>query len=180
MTRSSQHRRPAVRRLVSATFAAGVLFLIGVLSVARDVSITPNAWIESRGDVALAASDSSDVVRVVVGYHAALESGDSTAALAHLESDARILESGGIETREEYRSQHLAGDIGFARNIKSERGSVRVVVQGDIAWATSTSTTQGEYRGRQINSMGAELMVLSRTPNGWKIRAIHWSSRMRR
>ncbi len=117
---------------------------------------------------------------MVVAYHAALATGDSTAPLALLAPDAIIVESGGIETRDEYRSHHLPGDIGFARAIKGERGPVRVVTQGDIAWATSTSTTQGEYRGRQINSASAELMVLSRGPNGWKIRAIHWSSRARR
>jgi hypothetical protein len=48
------------------------------------------------------------------------------------------------------------------------------------AWATSTSTTQGEVRGRAINSAGAELMVLVRGADGWKISAIHWSSRSRR
>jgi hypothetical protein len=34
--------------------------------------------------------------------------------------------------------------------------------------------------GRAINSSGAELMVLVRTSSGWKISAIHWSSRARR
>lgn len=139
-----------------------------------------SAPIESRGEVALAASDSSDVVGAVMAYHAALAAGDSTAALALLAPDAIIVESGGIETRDEYRSGHLRGDIAFAAGIKSERSPVRVVVQGDAAWATSTSTAQGEYRGRQINSSSAELMVLARTSAGWKIRAIHWSSRTRR
>jgi ketosteroid isomerase-like protein len=46
-----------------------------------------------------------------------------------------------------------------------------------VAWATSTSTARGEFRGRPVNSEGAELMVLTRTPEGWKISAIHWSSR---
>ena len=40
-----------------------------------------------------------------------------------------------------------------------------------------TSRTTGTYRERAINSAGAELMVLSRTADGWNIRAIHWSSR---
>ncbi len=53
-------------------------------------------------------------------------------------------------------------------------------VEGNAAWATSTSTVQGEFRGLQINSQGAELMVLRRTPEGWRIAAVHWSSRARR
>jgi ketosteroid isomerase-like protein len=128
----------------------------------------------------VAGSDSAAVATVVERYHRALESGDSVAALALLASDAVILESGGIETREEYRSHHLPADIAFARAVKSVRSPVRAVVRGDVAWATSTSTTQGEFRGRPVDSTGAELMVLTRTTEGWKITAIHWSSRSRR
>lgn len=128
----------------------------------------------------IAGSDSAAVATVVECYHRALGSGDSTGALALLTSDAVILESGGIETREQYRSHHLLADIAFARAVKSVRGPIRVMMRGDAAWATSTSTTQGEFRGRPVNSAGAELMVLTRTAEGWKINAIHWSSRSRR
>ena len=120
------------------------------------------------------------VADVVHRYHRALAAGDSAAALALLAPDAVILESGGMETQAEYRSHHLPADIELARAVRSERGDVRVWVSGDAAWAVSTSTTQGEFRGRQINSAGAELMVLMRTREGWRIAAIHWSSRARR
>ena len=126
-----------------------------------------------------AAADSAAVAAVVERYHDALTSGDSAAALALLASDAVILESGGLETREEYRSHHLPADIAFARAVPGTRGSLRALVHGDIAWVTSTSTAQGQYRGQPVNSTGAELMVLSRERDGWKIRAIHWSSRTR-
>lgn len=129
---------------------------------------------------AVAQGDSAEVARVVTAYHHALSQSDSAAALALLASDAVILESGGAETREEYRSHHLPGDIAFVSALPGQRTPVRVTVRGDVAWAWSTSITQGEYRGRQINSAGAELMVLTRTPGGWRISAIHWSSRARR
>ena len=129
---------------------------------------------------ATGGSDSAAVVAAIDAYHRALSSGDSTAALALLAADAVILESGGVETRAEYRGHHLPADIEFARAVPSVRAPTRVVVQGDAAWAWSTSTTQGEFRSRAINSQGAELMVLSRDASGWKIRAIHWSSRNRR
>ena len=124
--------------------------------------------------------DSAAVAGVIAKYHEALASGDSAAALALLADDAVILESGGVETRAEYRSHHLPGDINFAKAIKSQRGPVLVRLHGDVAWASSTSATQGEMNGRTINSVGAELMVLVRTTQGWKISAIHWSSRQRR
>jgi ketosteroid isomerase-like protein len=125
-------------------------------------------------------ADSAAVAAAVERYHQALASADSAGALALLTADAVILESGGVESRAEYRSHHLQSDIEFARAIGGTRGPVRVRVQGDVAWAISTSTTQGEFRGRQINAAGAELMVFTRTLQGWRIAAIQWSSRNRR
>lgn len=125
-------------------------------------------------------SDSLAVVATVTAYHRALVEGDSAAALALLAADAVVLESGGMESRAEYRDGHLPSDIAFARAVSAIRGPIRVTVIGDVAWAVSTSESRGQYRDRAINSAGAELMVLSRTPSGWQIRAIHWSSRSRR
>jgi ketosteroid isomerase-like protein len=122
-------------------------------------------------------SDSAAVVAVVDAYHRALASGDSMAVEMLLAPDAIILESGHVETRAQYLGGHLRGDIAFARAVPRERSDIRVVVQGDAAWATSTSITKGEYRERPVNSAGAELMVLRRTPQGWRIAAIHWSAR---
>lgn len=159
----------------------GSIIRRGVAGLAASLSlaIAPSAL----GAQSASSSDSAAVARTVARFHDALASGDSTGALALLASDATILESGGVETRDEYRSHHLPGDIGFARAIKSTRGPARVVVRGDVAWLTGTSTTQGDYRGRAINSTGAELMVLTRdasAADGWRIAAIHWSSRTRR
>ena len=124
-------------------------------------------------------SDSAAVAAVIERYHHALAAGDSALALTLLADDAVVLESGGIETRDEYRSHHLPADIQFASAVSSTRDAPRVVTRGDVAWASSTSRTRGEFRGRSIDSAGAELMVLVRTTNGWRIAAIHWSSRSR-
>ena len=126
------------------------------------------------------AADSAAVVAVVEGFHAAMARGDSLGTIALLTDDAVILESGGIETRKDYRSGHLRADIGFATAVNRESGAISVVVVGDVAWATSTSVSQGEWRGRTIDSRGAELAVLTRQDGSWKIRAVHWSSRARR
>ncbi len=127
-----------------------------------------------------APADSAEVAAVVDRFHRALSAADSAGALALLTQDVQILESGGTEDRAEYRSHHLSSDIEFARAVPSRRGATAVRVHGDVAWATSTSITEGTFRGRAINSAGAELMVLVRTPEGWRIAAIHWSSRNRR
>ena len=117
------------------------------------------------------------VVAVVDAYHAALATGDSAAALSLLADDVAILESGGAEDKAHYRSGHLSGDMRFAAAVPRERSEVRVTVMGDVAWAWSTNTAQGRIGEREINSRGAELMVLSRVGERWLIRAIHWSSR---
>jgi len=125
------------------------------------------------------ASDSLAVVAVVAQFRSALLAGDSTAALRSLANDAVIIEAGSIETRDEYRAHHLPADIAFAQAVPSTVNSLSATLRGDVAWVTSTSVTTGTFQGRAVNSAGAELMVLSRTPQGWQIRAIHWSSRRR-
>ena len=51
-----------------------------------------------------------------------------------------------------------------------------VQIEGTTAWLTSTNRTTGEFRGRVVDSEGAEIMVLTKSRTGWHIRAIHWSS----
>lgn len=120
-----------------------------------------------------------EVVAVVDAFHDALAAGDSTAALALLSDDVVILEGGGVETKEEYRSGHLAGDMRFAGAVPAERGAMEVRRSGDVAWAWSTSLRQGRMGEREIDSRGAELVVLRRDDGPWRITAIHWSSRSR-
>lgn len=146
---------------------------------AATASLSSNAVAQHEGHQA--TGDSAAVAAIPAKFHAALAAGDSTAALALLADDAVILESGGVETRAEYRSHHLQSDIRYEQAVKIDRGPIQVRISGDVAWTAATSTAQGEMNGRQVNSRSAELMVLVRTPGGgWKISAIHWSSAQRR
>lgn len=121
--------------------------------------------------------DSAAVVSTVERFHAALARGDSAAVMSLLTPGARIVESGGVETREEYTHHHLPADMAFAAAVPRERGPIEVTVRGDVAWAVSTSRSRGTYREREIDSRGAELVVLSRDGGDWRIEAVHWSSR---
>lgn len=141
--------------------------------------VRPGRAGRARGRTASPA-DSAAVLAAVRGFHHALETGDSAAALAALAPDVMILESGGVEDRAEYRGHHLPGDIAFARAVTALRTVRQVTVEGRTAWVTSTSIVQGTYKGRTINSQGAESLVLTRDGQGrWMIRSIHWSSRNR-
>jgi ketosteroid isomerase-like protein len=156
-----------------ASLLVGALAVLGTATIAASSARTTEL-------PAGPSADSAAVAQAVTGFHKAVSSGDSTAALAFLAADAIILESGGVETRAEYRSHHLAGDISFAKAVPSTEGPLGVTIEGNTAWTTRTSTAQGTFNGRAINSSGAESMVLTKSASGWKIRSIHWSSRNRR
>jgi ketosteroid isomerase-like protein len=117
-----------------------------------------------------------EVRAVVDSFTAALERGDSVRALAYLHPDLLVYEGGHAETLAEYRSHHLASDIAFLAATRSETLATHLQVMGESALWMSESRTRGTVRERQIDSRGAETFVLVRTPEGWKIRHIHWSS----
>lgn len=165
--------------LALATAAVGLFVLTDPVAAHEASHAVAGDLLDVRGPTS-AAPDSAGVAEVVDRFHVALAAGDTATVLRLLAGDVVVQESGGVETLDEYRSHHLPGDMAFARAVKRERSPIRVQVRGDVAWATSTSTTVGEYRGRAIDAQGAELMVLRRDPEGWRIVAIHWSSRNRR
>lgn len=152
--------------------ALSTILIAGALALS-----TPLAAQQGRAAPPSRSADSLAVTSTVERFHRALATADSAGAMALLTADVLVLESGGVETRTEYRSHHLSSDIAFARAVTSQRTVRQVRVQGDVAWVSSTSTGRGTYRMREVNSTGAELMVLVRTPQGWRISAIHWSNR---
>ena len=123
------------------------------------------------------SADNQPIIAAVNGFHDALRRGDAKGAMALLAPDAVILESGAQETREDYEKGHLSEDIEFAKAVNTIASAPTVHVEGNAAWVSSTSRTEGTFQGREVNSTGAELVVLTHSPAGWQIRAIHWSSR---
>jgi ketosteroid isomerase-like protein len=129
--------------------------------------------------VAESESPSPDkaIIAAVDGFHEALKRGDAEAAMKMLAPDATILESGASQTREEYGREHLAEDIAFANATSSTRLTANVGWEAKAAWTVSTYRTNGSFEGKSIDIIAAELVVLTQTPDGWRIRSIHWSSR---
>jgi ketosteroid isomerase-like protein len=125
---------------------------------------------------ATTTDESATVASTVEAFHHALATGNATAAMKLMAPDAVILESGFVETRAEYESHHLPEDIKFAQAVPSKSSDVRVQIDGNTAWLTSRSKTEGSFEGKPVNSVGVELVVLTKTSAGWLIRAIHWSS----
>lgn len=113
----------------------------------------------------------------VAAFHKALSSGDRAAVTGLLASDVVIFESGGAElSREEYASHHLSADMEFAKATRQEVVDRRSGEAGDAAWVLTRSRTTGTFRNRKIDLRGTETMLLRKTPQGWRIIHIHWSS----
>lgn len=125
-------------------------------------------------------ADSAAAVATVARFEAALAAQDSAGASALLASDVLVLESGAVQTRVEYLGHHLGADMKAMKDSKGVRTLVRVTMLGDAAYVVSTSATPATNADGTNASEMAELMVLSKTSAGWRIRAIHWSSRRRR
>jgi len=118
-----------------------------------------------------------EVRATVLAFHAALAEGAEQEALALLHPEVRILEQGHRETLDEYRAGHLEMDMAFAREV--ERDVVRdEVVMGDgTALYLAEVRSRGSVGDREIDSSGVETAFLVETPQGWRIRHFHWSSR---
>ncbi len=141
------------------------------------ISLTTLAAVSAVAAESESPSQVKAIIAAVDGFHEALRRGDAEAAMKMLARDATILESGASQTREEYAREHLGEDIAFAKATSSTRLTVNVGLEGKAAWTMSTYRTSGSFEGKPIDSIGAELVVLTQTPNGWQIRSIHWSSR---
>jgi ketosteroid isomerase-like protein len=132
-------------------------------------------------NVAVAQSaDSIAAVATVERFHGALAASDSALAVSTLAEDALVIESGAIQSRAEYLSHHLGADIKGSQGSKGVRSISKVTVVGAMAYVVSKTETPASGAEGSTASELAELMVVSKSPNGWHIRAVHWSSRRRR
>lgn len=113
---------------------------------------------------------------VVSAFHEALRNGNAEVVKQLLAPDAIVVEGGQVESREQYLSHHLAADIEFAKAVQSKPLSSQTTLNGATAWVSSTSTSEGQLRGRAVKLRGAELVVLTQSASSWVIRAVHWSS----
>lgn len=130
----------------------------------------------SHQAIALSAS-ARGAASAVDAFHAALRRGDTRSAAALLADDALIFEAGGVErTKAEYASHHLAADAAFTQAVPAVVTRRVGDAIGKVAWIASEGRTTGTYKGKAVNRVTAETMVLRRIGRAWKIVHIHWSS----
>jgi ketosteroid isomerase-like protein len=123
------------------------------------------------------APSARQAAAIVDAFHAALRRGDTSTAQAVLAEDALIFEAGGVERgRAEYASEHLGADAAFSKAVPAVVTRRAGSAVGSLAWIATEGRTAGAYKGRAIDQVTTETMVLRRAAKGWRIVHIHWSS----
>ena len=146
-------------QMSGADHAAGVALQrrnAGAVRIGDERPATPTV-----GPEAFAASETAD------RFHAALAAGDRDAMEALLAPGAVVLSAGRHYARAEYLGGPFARTAALA-SAAPEPLYRRTGVAGDAAWVASTHRVGGVER--------AELLVMERTPDGWRVAAVHWSS----
>ena len=124
-----------------------------------------------------AETDEADVQAAIESFYAAMKKGDSKAAMAMIAPDAMFVESGRLETRQQYEESHLPSDIDFEKQITGRRSSWQITINGDTAWGIASTTYKGPVDGADVSFVSTQLAVVTRGEDGkWLIRSIHWSS----
>jgi ketosteroid isomerase-like protein len=149
---------------------AVTLAVLAIPALAHEPSATVAAPAALAGPVKEAAA-------AVDAFHAALARGDGPGALALLADDALVFESGGVESsKARYAAEHLAADMAFSTAVPSTLVRRSGGIEGALAWVASEGRTTGSWKGKAVDRVSTETMILRRSAEGWKIAHIHWSS----
>ena len=114
---------------------------------------------------------------VVDAFHAALHRGDTRGAALLLADDAVVFEEGNVErTKGEYAAHHLPADAAFSSAVRSVVTRRTGGASGALAWIGTEGRTTGTYKGKPVDRLTTETMLLRRARSSWKIVHVHWSS----
>ena len=118
-----------------------------------------------------------DAAATVEAFHAALDRGDTRSAADLLADEALIFEEGGAErSKTEYVAKHLPADAAFSKVVASTLSRRAGGANGPFAWIATEGRVTGTDKGKAVDRVTTETMLLRRTGKGWKIVHVHWSS----
>ena len=174
-------RRPALFLASATLFLLSIHVLVGrdSVEVGEDLLLASALSPQLDGVSPYQGRDPVDAAAITTtaeDFHKALSAGKPDQVMELLAPDALIVEGGTVQTRKEYQSEHLAEDIAYARAVPNTPRDVVVRQEGDVAWVTSTFRVTGKFHDKPVDNIAAETIVLTKTPAGWRIRSIHWSS----
>ncbi|MBU2114722.1 YybH family protein [Pseudidiomarina taiwanensis] len=131
---------------------------------------------EKPATPALFVGESTAAAQTVTAFHQALRAGDAKAVRAMLADDVLIVEGNGVErSADEYASHHMLADMKFMAAVQVEALEHQTKVLGKVAYSVSRSQLTGEYKGKPVDVVSKETLVLVDNGDGWKIVHVHWS-----
>lgn len=131
---------------------------------------------EKPATPALFVGESTAAAQAVKAFHQALRAGDAKAVRAMLADDVLIVEGNGVErSADEYASHHMLADMKFMAAVQVEALEHQTKVLGKVAYSVSRSQLTGDYKGKPVDVISKETLVLVDTGAGWKIVHVHWS-----
>lgn len=128
-------------------------------------------------------TDAAGIAAWLKGYDAAFLTKDVSNLATFYHPDVTIYEGTGINNGwADYRDRHLGPELKAFENLEFGHTDTKVTLMpgGESAFATSRYTIKAKMGERMLDSEGLETLVLVKTPEGWKIRHSHTSSRARR
>ncbi|TAK51746.1 MAG: DUF4440 domain-containing protein [Betaproteobacteria bacterium] len=123
------------------------------------------------------ADDVTTPEATAAAFRSALEGGREQAVLALLVPELLVYESGDRNrSRTEYAAHHLRADMAFLAQARVRVLEQVVSTEGSSAWVA----TRSRIVAPSADLISTETLMLRRTPDGWRIWHIHWSSRKAR
>lgn len=164
------HRTRARARAVALIVLASAAFSFPAAALESAATAAPT-------DASHPDASQRELLAVRAAFSTALRAGDLATVERLLAPDALVLESGGAErSRAEYLEKHAGADAAFLAGATVEAISARVEVVGELAWIASESRIRYRKDGVAKVLASTETLVLRRTPEGWRIAHVHWSS----
>ena len=145
-----------------------------VVSIARArgmaVALALTALASAHEPVAPPGSPTSHIsnsaaaaAKIVDSFHNALRRGDTNEALSYLSDKALIFEGGSAErSRGEYAAEHLGADAAYSKAVPGVITRRAGEAAGTLAWIATEGRTAGSFRGKPVNQVTTETMILRR------------------
>jgi ketosteroid isomerase-like protein len=133
---------------------------------------------KAAAHAATLSGPAAQAAAVVDAFHAALKAGDTGKAAGFLEDGVVVFEAGGAErSRADYAAGHLAADAAFTKTATETQLRRTGGASGEVAWIASEGRTTSATGAKAVDRLTTETMILRRSPKGWRIVHVHWSSR---
>ena len=166
---------PVTRYLhVRPLFLATSLFLSALLAGPAFAQSTQPATAQAGQSAA-----QNEATKVVDEFMAALSNNQLEAARQAMTPNAVVIANGLVlGTRDGYIDGAAEADAVAMKSVRSRELMHRdSQVGAQVGWVVSEKRMVGEAAGQMRAMVLTETFLLAKTPSGWKISGIHWSSR---